>query len=73
MEPPKANSLTSTMDILLRNVIKEFEKNYKTRPRCVLALQGGSDEHWQVYHPVTNNMHFTINKDLEVHEFHYRD
>jgi hypothetical protein len=71
MEPPKANPLTSTMDILLRNVVKEFEKNYKVRPYCVLACQDFADEHWQVRHPATNNMHFVIDKDLEVHEFHY--
>lgn len=29
----------------------QIEARIGTRPRCVLACFGGTDEHWQLYHP----------------------
>jgi len=70
MEPPKADPKTNTMDSILRNVIRDFEKEFGTRPRCVLSCQDAADEHWQVWHPGEDKMYFTIDKELEVYRFH---
>jgi hypothetical protein len=55
------------MDVIVRNVIEVCEKEWKTCPRCVLACQGASDEHWEVWHPDrTSGPAYTIDKNGEV-------
>lgn len=44
------------MDSKLRDLIRRLEPKWGTRPRCVLALQDGADEHWQVYNPYDTGM-----------------
>lgn len=36
---------------LLITAIREFDCRYGCQPYLVLACQGYSDEHWQLYHP----------------------
>jgi hypothetical protein len=66
----QVNRIRYHMDVILRNVIEVCEKEWKTRPRCVLACRGASDEHWQVWHPARmgteDHPAYTVDKDGEV-------
>ena len=44
------------MDEALRKLLPLLEAKWGTRPRCVLACQGSSDEHWQIYNPYDTGM-----------------
>lgn len=35
----------------LRDYVTKLEREWGTRPIVVLACSGGSDEHWQIWHP----------------------
>lgn len=41
------------MDLIekMRLMALVLEKEWGTRPRFVLALSGGADEHWQIFNP----------------------
>lgn len=55
------------MDKLLRTILPQLEQEWGTRPRCVLACQGGSDEHWQIFNPYDMGMaampRYTVTND----------
>ena len=40
------------MNQTLRTLLITLEEEWKYRPVVKLALQGGSDEHWQIFDPV---------------------
>lgn len=47
---------TVLMDQKLREFLPLLETKWGTRPRCVLAFQGSSDEHWQIFNPYDTGM-----------------
>jgi hypothetical protein len=60
------------MDSTLRSLIARLEVEWGTRPHCVLALQGGTDEHWQVWNPydmgASQMPRWTVDLDCNVEE-----